>query len=40
MLKIMNDKTRALDGWMDEWMGAKARLRIAYSNQKNTQIGA
>ena len=27
-------------GWMDEWMGVKADLRIAYSNQKyvNTQI--
>ena len=23
-----------MDGWMDGWMGGKARLRIAYSNQK------
>ena len=22
------------DGWVDGWMGGKARLRIAYSNQK------
>ena len=23
-----------MGGWMDGWMGGKARLRIAYSNQK------
>jgi hypothetical protein len=23
-----------LDGWMDGWVGVKAVLRIAYSNQK------
>ena len=24
-----------MGGWMDGWMGVKAVLRIAYSNQKN-----
>jgi hypothetical protein len=23
-----------VDGWVDGWMAGKARLRIAYSNQK------
>jgi hypothetical protein len=23
-----------MDGWMDRWVGVKAVLRIAYSNQK------
>jgi hypothetical protein len=23
-----------MDGWMDGWLGVKAVLRIAYSNQK------
>ena len=23
-----------MDGWMGGWVGVKARLRIAYSNQK------
>jgi hypothetical protein len=23
-----------MDGWMDGWVGVKAVLRIAYSNQK------
>jgi hypothetical protein len=23
-----------MDGWVGGWMGGKARLRIAYSNQK------
>ena len=27
-------KSRALDGWSDGWVGGRARLRIAYSNQK------
>ena len=26
-----------VDGWMDGWVGVKARLRIAYSNQKFMQ---
>jgi hypothetical protein len=24
-----------MDGWMDGWVGVKAVLRIAYSNQKH-----
>jgi hypothetical protein len=24
-----------MDGWMDGWVGVKAVLRIAYSNQKS-----
>jgi hypothetical protein len=27
-----------MGGWVDGWMGGKAGLRIAYSNQKPTQI--
>ena len=26
-----------MDGWMGGWMGGKARLRIAYSNQKEIE---
>jgi hypothetical protein len=25
-----------MDGWVDGWVGVKAVLRIAYSNQKQT----
>ena len=27
---------RKVDGWMDGWLGGRAGLRIAYSNQKYT----
>ena len=26
-----------MDGWMDGWVGGRARLRIAYSNQKSPE---
>ena len=26
-----------MDGWVDGWMGVKAGLRIAYSNQKSAK---
>jgi hypothetical protein len=28
-----------MDGWVDGWMAGKARLRIAYSNQKQPLFG-
>ena len=31
---VSHEKTWALDGWMGWWVGGKAGLRIAYSNQK------
>jgi hypothetical protein len=27
-----------MDGWVDGWMGVKAVLRIAYSNQQNNHL--
>jgi hypothetical protein len=27
-----------VDGWMGGWVGVKAVLRIAYSNQKHTNL--
>ena len=27
-----------MDGWVDRWMGGKAVLRFAYSNQKYSSI--
>ena len=32
--KKLREKLNGLDGWMDGWMDGRARLRIAYSNQK------
>jgi hypothetical protein len=28
-----------MGGWMDGWVGVKAILRIAYSNQKTNPLG-